>query len=83
MENQTTQSQYKPVTLGDWMLTFLIAIIPIVNIVMLFVWGFSSSTHPSKATWAKAALIWIGIFIVFYIVVIVAIIGGMAATSSY
>ena len=80
MENQTTQ--YKPVTLGDWMITILITAIPIVNIIMLFVWGFSSSTHPSKANWAKAALIWFAIMIVFYILIFVLILGGMSSYSS-
>ena len=31
---------------------------------MLFVWGFGSNTQPSKANWAKAALIMMGIGIV-------------------
>ena len=80
MENQTTQ--YKPVTLGDWMITFLLTAIPIVNIIMLFVWGFSKSTQPSKANWAKAALIWIAIVIVIYILFFVLIIGSISSYSS-
>ena len=79
MENQTTQ--YKPISLGEWMVTILLCAIPIVNIVMLFIWGFSSDTQPSKANWAKASLIWLGIFIVFYILVFMIIFGGMAASS--
>jgi heme/copper-type cytochrome/quinol oxidase subunit 2 len=80
MDNQTTQ--YQPVSLGQWMVTILLVAIPIVNIVMLFIWGFSSDTQPSKANWAKASLIWIGIFVVFYILIFLTILGGMA-TSSY
>jgi hypothetical protein len=79
MENQTTQ--YQPISLGEWMVTILLCAIPIVNIVMLFIWGFSSDTQPSKANWAKASLIWLGIFIVFYILVFMIIFGGMAASS--
>ena len=80
MENQTTQ--YKPITVGDWMITILIMIIPIVNIVMLFVWGFSSTTHPSKANWAKASLLWFAIIIVLYIILFIVILGGISALSS-
>lgn len=80
MDNQTTQ--YQPVSLGQWMVTILLVAIPIVNIVMLFIWGFSSDTQPSKANWAKASLIWLGIFVVFYILLFLTILGGMA-TSSY
>lgn len=79
MDNQTTQ--YKPVALGDWMLTMLICAIPIVNIIMLFVWGFGSNTQPSKANWAKATLIWFAIIIAFYVLVFIAILGGMATSS--
>jgi len=80
MENQT--AQYKPITVGDWMITILIMIIPIVNIVMLFVWGFSSTTHPSKANWAKASLLWFAIIIVLYIILFIVILGGISALSS-
>ncbi|NCC71966.1 MAG: hypothetical protein EOM06_01095 [Sphingobacteriia bacterium] len=55
------------VTTGDWVLTMLITAIPIVGIIMLFVWAFSSGTNPSKANWAKAALIWMVIGIVIVI----------------
>ena len=79
MENQTTQ--YQPVSLGEWMVTILLCAIPIVNIVMLFIWGFSATTQPSKANWAKASLIWLAIFVVFYILVFLVIFGGMAASS--
>ncbi len=79
MENQTTQ--YKPVTLGDWMVTILLTAIPIVNIIMLFVWGFSSNTHPSKANWAKASLIWLAIVIVIYVVIFVVMFGVMSSSS--
>ena len=79
MDDQT--SQYKPVSLGEWMVTILLCAIPLVNIVMLFVWGFSASTQPSKANWAKASLIWLAIVIVFYIVVVLIIVGGMTSSS--
>ena len=81
MEEQA--KQYTAITLGEWMVTILITIIPIVNIVMLFVWGFSASTHPSKANWAKATLIWIAIIIGFYVLVALVILGWLAASSQY
>ncbi len=57
------------VTTGNWVMTMLIAAIPLVNIVMLFVWAFSSDTNPNKANWAKASLIWVAIIIGIYIVI--------------
>ncbi len=69
------------VSIGEWLLTLFIASIPLVNIVMLFVWGFGSNTKLSKANWAKATLIWLAIAIAFYFVVIVSIIGGLGILS--
>ena len=69
MENQnlsSINSNTSVVTTGDWMVTILITIIPIVNIVMLFVWAFGSGSNPSKANWAKASLIWFAIVIGVY-----------------
>ena len=71
MENETVQPnpvndspQYTPIYVGEWVITIIIIAIPIVGFIMLFVWGFGSNTQPSKANWAKAALIMIGISIV-------------------
>ncbi len=83
MQQQSTvpgQFQQGEITIGEWMLTILIVAIPIVGFVMLFVWGFGSGTHPSKANWAKATLIWfaivIGLYIVFFMIF------GLALLSS-
>ena len=67
MENQNDQV----VKTGDWVLTLLICAIPIVGFIMLFVWAFGGGTNPSKANWAKAALIWIAISICFGIFLLV------------
>ena len=81
MENEKTQSipenvtQYKPMSIGDWIITGLIFAIPIVGFVMLFVWAFGSNTQPSKANWAKATLIMIGISIVIFLLFFGSILG--------
>ena len=74
MENETTQPdsvnespKYNPMSIRDWLITSFIFAIPIVGFVMLFVWGFGSNTQPSKANWAKATLIVIGISIVIFL----------------
>jgi len=72
--------QHKPVSTGDWILTLIISMIPLVNIVMLLVWAFGSNTNPSKANWAKAYLAFIAFFIVLYVLLIVVI--GMSASSA-
>lgn len=56
-------------SVGDWLITLIVTAIPIVNIIMLFVWAFGSGTPTTKANWAKAALILVAIMIVLYIIV--------------
>lgn len=53
-------------TVGDWLITTLILIIPIVNIVMLFVWGFGNPDP--RRNYARASLIWMGISIVLMLI---------------
>lgn len=48
------------VTTGDWVISILLLALPIVQIVVPFVWAFSSSTPLSKKNFGKAILIlWI------------------------
>lgn len=70
--------QHKPVSIGDWIITLIISMIPLVNIVMLLVWAFGSNTNPSKANWAKAYLAFIAILVGFYMVLFFVI--GMNTT---
>ncbi|NEU59447.1 hypothetical protein DC345_05675 [Paenibacillus taichungensis] len=64
------------------MLTLFLMMIPLVNIIMLFVWAFGDS-NPSKANYAKASLLWAAIGIVVYILVFVLIIGAGISLSDY
>lgn len=75
MEVQTDQT----VSLGQWMLTLFLTFIPVVNIIMLIVWAVSSSTPPSKANWARAALLWMAIF--FVIAILLSIVGGIGLAT--
>ena len=72
----------KPVSVGQWMITLLLMAIPIVNIVMLFVWAFGGNTPLSKANWAKAMLIWMLICIGFGILLAISLGGILLALFS-
>lgn len=67
MENQTQDSSVMSVK--DWAITLFVAGLPIIGLIMLFVWGFSSGTNQNKANFAKGALILVAILIVFYAVI--------------
>lgn len=58
-------------TIGDWMITLLVASIPVVNLIMLFVWAFGRNNNKNRANWAKAMLLWMAIGLVITIIVFV------------
>jgi len=66
--NTGFNTNYKPMSIGDWLITFLIQAIPLVGFIMLFVWAFGDGAHPSKKTWAQASLIFALIMIVLAII---------------
>ena len=70
--NSTNDINYdkysQPMTLKDWIITFLLMLIPIANIVLMFVWAFGSNVNKSKKTYFQATLIMIAIGIVFWII---------------
>ncbi|MGB4705301.1 MAG: hypothetical protein WBI18_09565 [Candidatus Saccharicenans sp.] len=71
------------VSVGEWLITLLLASIPVVNIVMLLIWAFSENTKLSKANWAKATLIWLIIVVAFYFFVAVLIVGSLGFISRF
>lgn len=72
------QQQAAPiVSTKEWLISMLLLIIPIVNIIMLFVWAFGSGSNPSKANYAKASLIFAVILIVLYILFFVVLFGSI------
>ena len=80
MENQAQESSV--MSIKDWVITLLIAALPLIGLIMLFVWGFGSGTNQNKANFAKASLIWfavvIGLYIIFMMMFGAAILSGMS-----
>ena len=52
-----------PVSIKEWIIVFILSAIPIVNIVMIFVWAFGGNANKSIENLAKASLL----FFVFMI----------------
>ena len=80
-QNQIGHQQAPVVSVKEWLLTNLILMIPLVNIVMMLVWAFSSNTNPNKANYFKAALILFAIVMAIYLVLAVVIFGSLAANQ--
>ena len=57
-------------SVGQWFVTLLIGFIPVINLVMYFVWGFGDSAgNVNRRSFSRAMLIWFGILVVTGILV--------------
>lgn len=68
-----------PVTMGEWLVSMLLMLIPCVNIVLMFVWAFSSSEKKSKSNFFKASLIMTAIAIVLEFILVSVLMATFAA----
>ncbi len=82
MSQNIQPSTSQTVSVTDWIVVFVLQMIPFVGLVMLFVWAFGSNAAPSKANFAKAALILILISMILA-AVFVALFGSTATTVIY
>lgn len=51
----------EPVKVSEWVVSMVLMMIPCVNIIMMFVWAFSSTEKKSKSNFFKAYLIFFAI----------------------
>ncbi|HWB59532.1 MAG TPA: hypothetical protein VG733_08570 [Chthoniobacteraceae bacterium] len=59
MEN----TENKPVSIGNWLVTFILLAIPFVNIVMVILWVCGVGGQPSKSNFFRAYLIFLVIIV--------------------
>jgi len=76
------------VSIGEWVVTLLITALPLIGLIMLFVWAFGDGANLSKKNWAIAMLIWYAIAIVLVIIffvifgaIIASMFGGIGSYS--
>lgn len=70
----------EPMSMGEWLISLLVMLIPCANIIMMFVWAFSSKEKKSKSNFFKAYLIFFAIGIVFMIIMMIVM--GAAVASA-
>jgi len=56
-----SNTEYKPLTVGNWIVIMILLSIPVVNIVMLIIWAMGGSTQPSQKNYARAILLLFGV----------------------
>jgi hypothetical protein len=55
-------------SVGEWMLTILFYLIPVINIIMMAVWAFSSKGNIHRRNLSRALLLWVIIILIAYVV---------------
>ena len=70
VNNNARYDEKAVMSVGQWMLTMLIMMIPFVNIVMLFVWAFGSGNQ-NRRNWSRASLIYAVIGIVIMVAILI------------
>ena len=73
----------KPMSFGDWIKTLLLLIIPVANIILLFVWAFGDRANINKKNFSRAYLLLVAIVIILYIIIFVIFAGLMYIPSMY
>jgi branched-subunit amino acid transport protein AzlD len=75
----------KPMSVKDWLITLLLMAIPVVGIVLLFVYAFGNNENVNKQNWAKAQLIMLAIvlaLVIFFLVLFGSIFAATMAANS-
>lgn len=62
------QSDQKVISVGEWMVTILVFLLPVVNIIMMAYWAFSSEGSVNRRNFSRACLLWIIILLIAYVV---------------
>ena len=80
---QQSISSMQNMTIGDWLVTFLITLIPLGGLVALILWSTDTDNKVRK-NWAIASLIYQGILLVlFFILFIVVFISARNSRMYY
>ena len=66
-----------PISIGSWILMFIVQSIPVVGFIMLIIWALDSANR-TRCNYARAIIL-MGIIGIIFAVVLVSLLGGLAA----
>lgn len=61
-------SDTAPMTVSEWLTTLIVLAIPVVGIVMYFVWAFSERGNITRRNFCRASLLLFAVFAVIFVV---------------
>lgn len=73
----------EPITVGGFLIMFLIMCIPVVNLVVLLLWAFGRNGNVNRRNFSRAALVYIAIGIVLSISAVLFFVGIFANAVQY
>lgn len=56
-QNNNTDYLKQPMTIGQYIITFIVMGIPLIGVIMMFVWAFGSNVNINKKNYCRAILI--------------------------
>lgn len=78
--NHQNQQSAPVMSVGGWLIVFLVTAIPFLNLIMLIIWAFDKE-NPNRANYAKATLIFV--VIAFFFAIFLGISIGSLIFASY
>ncbi len=46
----------------DWVVVLILSVLPVVNIIVMFIWAFGNTENPNRSNFARAFLIVVGVY---------------------
>lgn len=77
------QMDTTPLSMGEWLLTLLAAMIPCAGLVLYFIWAFSKSGNLNRRNFCRAYLIIQAIAIVLSLIFVIFIVAAIGAGVGY
>ena len=77
-QNNNAENVDKPLSIKDYLIVFLIMMIPIANIIMLLIWAFDKKANTNRRNFARAGLIYMIIWYVLGILLAIVIFISLA-----
>lgn len=71
-----------PMTMGQWIGTLVILMIPLVNIIFMLIWAFKKNVNRNKKNYSRAMIVVTGVGIVLYFVILFPIITNYISNLS-
>lgn len=71
-----------PLTIGNYLIMFIVGAIPVVGVIMMLIWAFNSGVNKNKQNWARASLILALVGVVLCAVFSSVLIGALSSLGS-